>query len=175
MNSTATLTHILNFLTEIGIPHKLSTLENNTFLPGLELQQGTLHIDADKLISPTDILHEAGHIAVALPEHRPLMTGDLMLAKTEREGEELAAIVWSYAAALHIGLDADTLFHSEGYKGEGDWLAEQYQRGNYLFLPLLVWMGLCDNPDGNGNGYPKMKKWLREPAKEEVAVVDSAG
>ena len=35
----------------------------------------------------------------------------------EDAGEEMGAIAWSYAAALHIGLDPRVVFHEDGYKG----------------------------------------------------------
>jgi hypothetical protein len=32
-------------------------------------------------------------------------------------GEEMAAIAWSYAACVHLGLEPTVVFHSDGYKG----------------------------------------------------------
>ncbi|WP_234401236.1 hypothetical protein [Pseudoalteromonas sp. T1lg23B] len=73
----ATVKTILGFLTQIGLPYQECSIEQQTFLPGLRLEQGVLHIDTAKLLHPGDILHEAGHIAVCEPTERHLMSGDI--------------------------------------------------------------------------------------------------
>lgn len=154
---------IESFLRVIGIPLRYGSLSGDCFVPGIQLQEGTIVVDREQLGWPGDILHEAGHIAVMEAHHRPLATGDLKLARTSREGEELAAIAWSYAACLQTGLPARIVFHEGGYKEDSGWLLEQFTSGNYLYLPLLQWMGLCRiKPSREGESvYPAMIKWVR--------------
>ena len=69
-------------------------------------------------------------------------------------------LLWSYAAAKNIGLAPEIVFHEDGYKGEAEWLREQFVSENYIGLPLLQWMGMTDVE--GGYPFPKMKVWLRE-------------
>lgn len=78
-----------------------------------------------------------------------------------REAEEMMAIAWSYAACVHLGIDAKFVFHDNGYKGGGSSIAENFKEGRYFGVPVLKWVGMCNNPEEE-NGYPKMIKWLRE-------------
>lgn len=59
---------IVAFLEEIGIPVRRVAIEENTFLPGVMISQGTLLVDEEKLLYPGDLLHEGGHIAVMSPK-----------------------------------------------------------------------------------------------------------
>lgn len=153
---------VSDFLNQIGIDLHYKTLPADSFLPGIELGPGCLYVDADKLRYPGDILHEAGHIAVTSKAQRAQIGSTQQAVDWPPQGEELAAILWSYAAALHLGIDPAWVFHAEGYKGDAAWLLENLQDGRYIGLPYLVWLGLCDNPGDNVelSGYPAMKKWL---------------
>ena len=79
-------------------------------------------MDSRQLKYPGDLLHEAGHIAVCTPEDRALIGTSKMDSKWPSDGEEIAAIAWSYAAAMHINLDLTILFHPNGYKNDSNWL-----------------------------------------------------
>ena len=52
------------FVESIGIEVRAEDLPD-TFLPGLDIRDGVLCIDMARLTHPGDILHEAGHIALA--------------------------------------------------------------------------------------------------------------
>lgn len=103
---------IAEFLTGIGIGVVPGEIAEQTVLPGILVDHGTLRIDEAKLVSPGDILHEAGHLAVAPAEKRGRLYNDV----SKNAGDELAAIAWSWAATLHLGLDPALLFHPHGYK-----------------------------------------------------------
>lgn len=155
---------ILAFLHEVGIPCHLTTLPDSTFLPGIDIVNGTLHIDLDKLQHPGDILHEAGHIAVAEPADRSHLCGNVSKDKTESTamGEEMMAIAWSYAALVKLGLPPEVVFHPQGYKGHSEWYIENYTGGNYLGLPLMQWAGFCaKTKEATEQNYPNMLCWLR--------------
>lgn len=158
---------IIRFLESIGIPVRIGTIENPTFLPGIYIHNGGMTVDPEQLLYPGDLLHEAGHIAVALPGDRQAMQGDIGAAtsKNQADGEEMMAIAWSYAACLHLGIDLKVLFHPAGYKGNSDWYIEQYTTGKMLYLPLLQWAGFCYDGKqaaaNNSKPFPHMVKWLR--------------
>ncbi|GAB4045582.1 hypothetical protein [Spirosoma litoris] len=154
---------IRDFVTQIGIENRDATLPDDTFLPGLLIDQGKLFIDSEKLLYPGDILHEAGHIAVTLPDQRPFLSGNIIDNSPEKMGDEIAVLLWTYAACLHIGIAPEVVFHPAGYKGDSEWLIDQFTSRNYMGLPLLVWMGLADDVSINSpNSFPTMKMWLRE-------------
>ncbi len=101
-------------------------------------------------------MHEAGHIAVAEEKLRPFIGTKEIGSDWPTDGEEIAAILWSYAASRHLGLDIEVVFHPDGYKNKSKWLIEQFNNKNYMGLPLLEWMSLCSKEE-----FPKMIKWLR--------------
>ena len=70
-------------------------------------------------------------------------------------GLEMGAIAWSYAAALHLGIDPTVVFHQAGYKGASTSILENFAAGRYFGVPILQWVGLTDET------YPVMRKWLR--------------
>jgi hypothetical protein len=49
------------------------------------------------------------------------------------------------------------VFHSDGYKGDAEWLIKMFEKNNFIGLPALQWIGLTTSEE-----FPKMKKWLRE-------------
>lgn len=147
---------IIEFLNSINIKVIEQELPADTFLPGISILGDTILIDSEKLKYPGDILHEAGHIAVTEEKLRPLIGTPEMEHNWPIDGEEIAAILWSYAASHEINLDLDVVFHPNGYKDDSQWLIEQFENGVYMGLPLLEWMSLCTKED-----FPKMKKWLR--------------
>lgn len=154
------LKQIFQFFDEFSIPYNFAEISTETFLPGIQIKNGTLQIDLEKLKYPGDLLHEAGHIAVTLSTEREKLNDNVIENHAEKAGDEMAVLLWSFAAAEHIGLSTEIVFHSDGYKGEAEWLREQFENENYIGLPLLQWMGLSD-AEGE-YAFPRMKAWLRE-------------
>lgn len=165
LNSTLYFTQIETFLNSIGISIEDSQLDDTCFLPGLRLHQTTILCDRSKLLSVGDILHEAGHIAVTEPKMRQHIGTDQMVSNWPTDGDEITAILWSFAAAKHLKIPLDVVFHTQGYKGEAVWIIDQLNAENYLGLPLLEWFGMCyaqENTLENKLPFPHMIKWLRE-------------
>lgn len=153
---------IIHFLEEIGIRVVETTLPGDCFLPGLALEGNTILMDPERLKYPGDLLHEAGHIAVTSEELRPLIGSDQMDSAWPGDGDEIAAILWSYAALKHLDLDPEVVFHAQGYKNESEWLTRSFNEENYIGLPLLEWMGFCHSTEKEGaEPFPNMLKWLR--------------
>lgn len=151
---------ILAFLERVGIEVVLEPLAQQTFLPGLAIRDGRLVVDAARLGWPGDLLHEAGHIAVSAPEEREGLNG-----VRDDPAEEMAAIAWSYAAAVAIGLDPAMLFHEGGYRGGGQALIDAFTSGDDVGVPMLQYFGMTDGRAATAapgsRPYPHMDRWLR--------------
>ncbi|MFN0212891.1 MAG: hypothetical protein ACKVT2_01440 [Saprospiraceae bacterium] len=165
MTNTQEIALILRFFEQIGIEAEYGPVPEATFLPGIFIDAGRLVIDIDKLKYPGDLLHEAGHIAMAPSAQRALMHGNIE-ADSLVDTMELGAILWSYAALKYLNLPPEFVFHQEGYKGQADWLIRQFEEGTFIGLPLLQWMGLAYDAQNAANmnvePFPFMLKWLRD-------------
>jgi hypothetical protein len=150
-----------SFLNSIGITTIEKEFEGASFLPGLKIENGKLLINREQLLYPGDILHEAGHIAVTVAADREQLKDNVIENNTAKAGDEMAVMLWTYAACRHLKIDPAIVFHKDGYKGDADWLLANYKEKKYIGLPLLVWMGLA-NDQNNKDGFPTMVKWLRD-------------
>jgi hypothetical protein len=153
-------TRIVDWLREIGLTVRISPIGADTFLPGVAMEPGGLIVDPERLLYPGDLLHEAGHLAIMLPTQR----GSTGSNAGSDMGDEIAAQTWSYAAAVHLGLPAEIVFHAAGYKGASRTLLDVYRDGK-AGVPLLQWMGLTlDRTRAaavSAAPYPHMIRWLR--------------
>jgi hypothetical protein len=151
---------IMDFLLEIGLEARVTTFEDDGFLPGIKLERGALLIDEAKLKYPGDLLHEAGHLAVKPPDERLETT----LNAGSDGAEEMMSIAWSYAAAVHLGIPLEVLFHEHGYKGGGDSLIETFSQGNGFGVPMLQWLGMTTDAKRAAESgiapFPHMTQWL---------------
>ena len=152
---------IVAFLRETGLSVHACELQTPCFLPGIQIKDGTLLVDEEKLLYPGDLLHEAGHLAVKTIARRMAAGADA----GKNLGHEIGAICWSYAALTHLGLDPAAVFHPAGYKGASENFIENYTGGSHPGLPLLQWMGLTlDEKTAREKGvapFPHMLRWLR--------------
>ena len=156
----------LAFIEQIGISVIERRLDHATFLPGLDLGPACIYVDYARLKYPGDILHEAGHLAVTPSAQRALIGSDQQDKDWPPQGEEIAAILWSYAAAIELGLPLSFIFHGDGYKDDANWLIESFEAGNFIGLPFLEWAGLSLGPQRAVSeakpAFPAMLRWLRE-------------
>jgi hypothetical protein len=156
---------VLSFLDKIGIEVVEKKL-NNTFLPGLDLGPNCIYIDFKKLLYPGDILHEAGHLAVTEAQERILIGTNKISKEWPTPGEEMGAILWSFAVTKHLDLPIEFVFHPNGYKNESDWLISNFNNEVYIGLPFLEWIGLTLSKEHalkeNKKAFPEMLKWLRD-------------
>lgn len=161
------ISRIVGFLNEIGIKTSAAILTEATFLPGIKIQGGEIVYDPEKLEFPSDLLHEGGHIAVVPSNERSKLNGNIGDGNENAMGDEIAAILWSYAAIKHINLPANLVFHETGYKGHSDWyLSNLEEDKNYIGLPYLSWLGLAADENQAAKlgceAFPVMLRWLRE-------------
>jgi hypothetical protein len=157
---------IIDFIRSIGIEVVVAPIETVCVLPGIKISNGGLVIDPECLLYPGDLLHEAGHLAVAPPDIREHMNGALDPKQDFELAGELMAIPWSYAAAHYLGIDPAVVFHAGGYHGGSASLLENFAQSKFIGLPALQWAGLTyDMKRAKELGvapFPKMIKWLRE-------------
>lgn len=159
MFSNALIARMAAFLESIGIGVIPASSLLPANFPGLDIQHGRVLVDESRIVHVGDILHEAGHIAMTDPGSR------MALRVTPTGGEELSAMAWSYAAAVHLDLGAEVVFYPESYQNFGDGLVENFTSGNYIGLPLMQKFGMTIEPrNAAASGlapYPHMLRWLR--------------
>ncbi len=147
------------FIRQVGFRVRAETLTGPTGLPGMTIRDGVILYDPATDYAPGDLLHEAGHLAVCLPDRRE--TPEL----ESTGGDELAATAWSFAAGRHLGLPSAVVFHPPSFKGEGPNLAEAFDDGRYFGVPLLQLYGMTVSPDrATQDGpppFPHMLRWVR--------------
>jgi len=155
----------IRFLKTIGIPVHFRPVATDCFLPGISIVNGEIIVDMEKLKYPGDILHEAGHIAVVPAKDRSTLNEQTIIQREQRDAEEMMVIAWSYAACVHLGIDAGFVFHDDGYKGGGSYIADNFKEGNYFGVPMLQWTGMAlvkmDEEKPDLPVYPVMLHWLR--------------
>lgn len=148
------------FIERVGIPVVREPLPEGSFLPGALVRGGSLVFDPATLPYPGDLLHEAGHIAVTDPALRPKLND-----VASDPGEEMAAMAWSYAAALAIGIDPAIVFHPDGYRGASQSLLAAFAGPSGPGVPLLGYFGMSADPrnaaEWGMEPYPAMTRWLR--------------
>jgi hypothetical protein len=148
------------FIRKIGLPLEAAVLDGSELLAGITVKDGRILLDEARLAHPGDLLHEAGHLAVCDPALRSSLP-----AVGEDGGEEMAAMAWSYAAAVHLGVDPRLVFHDDGYRGGAALYLETYERGGSIGQPLLQWFGMTLTPESAavdaGKPFPHMRRWLR--------------
>ncbi|MBV8753730.1 MAG: hypothetical protein JO328_12800 [Hyphomicrobiales bacterium] len=158
---------IVAFLTDIGFAVRAGTFAETTPLPGIMVEHGALVFDPARLRFPCDLLHEAGHLAVVPPERRATLHHNV----GADPAEEMMAIAWSYAAAVHLGIDPALLFHDE-YKGGGPAILRAFTDGGGFGVPMLQWVGMTLEAGRaraeEGAPYPHMRRWLRETGDPPV-------
>lgn len=160
---------IAGFLSDIGLEIRTGAVADDAVLPGIDVAQGALVVDESRLRYPGDLLHEAGHLAVAPPERRRALTGNV----GNDPAEEMMAIAWSYAAARALAIDPAIVFHADGYRGGAQALLDAFDGGAYVGLPMLQWLGMAYEArrarEAGAEPFPKMRKWLRETDGEGTA------
>ncbi|MBK8556061.1 MAG: hypothetical protein IPL65_09985 [Lewinellaceae bacterium] len=161
MSKADQILKIVAFIESIGINVQEGQVSAQSFLPGVEIVQGALVYDANALHYPGDLLHEAGHIALVPGHLRKQLSGNVTDLKLTDGGEEMGVMLWTYAACCFMKISPEHVFHSGGYHGQSQWLLDNYASGNYIGLPLLQWMGMCEK-EADAKSFPNMIKWMRD-------------
>jgi hypothetical protein len=160
LGDTPELATVLDFLRKIGIRIVDGAVTSDALLPAMTVRNGVLLYDPARPGWVGDLLHEAGHLAVTDPALR-----DTLVQVGDDPAEEMAAIAWSYAAAMAIGMPVGTLFHA-GYKGGPEYLIAAFAGGSPIGLPMLQYWGMAARTERSGQhddgpAFPAMRTWLR--------------
>lgn len=147
------LARIIAFIRSLGIDVHERAMTRDTLVPGIDIQDGAVVVEASRLCKPADLLHEAAHIALTDPAKRNALGGTI----GSSAAEEITAIAWTWAAAMHLEIDPAEVFHEEVISGNGPTLLENFTNGRYVGVPMLQRWGLSLQAS-----YPRMIRWLRE-------------
>jgi hypothetical protein len=151
---------IVAFLRGIGLSVQAGAVAGRTALPGIDISHGSLVVDERVMRHPGDLLHEAGHLAVVPAARRAVFHHDV----GNDPGEEMAAIAWSYAAAMHLGIDPAIVFHDAGYRGSSAAILASFERTPPIGVPLLGWLGMTVPTERitsqGAPTFPHMTSWL---------------
>jgi hypothetical protein len=157
---------IAQFIEEIGLQVSARSIPDGSFLSGILIENGKLLVDENKLIFPGDLLHEAGHLAVAPGDIRGRLSDEVVLPGLDIDAVEAGAIAWSYAAALNLGIDPEVVFHDGGYKGKSINLLTNFSMGVYIGVNTLEDAGMTVSGKkaalSGTPPYPNMMKWLND-------------
>lgn len=157
---------ISGFLNSIGIEVVAANLSDECFLPGIVVENGRLLVDDTRIEYPGDLLHEAGHLALAPEFVRPHLSGEVIIPDENMDLMEIQVTAWAYAATVHLGLEPNILFHSGGYKGRSESLIFTFSMGVYPGANGLEKFGMTATGENARKldvaPYPFMLKWVRD-------------
>jgi len=149
------------------------------FLDGVRIASGQLRYRHDA--APSNLLHEAGHLACLPPAFRPMANDDLSevfvamgsalearMAETGNPDDPLIrailqcsdpeATAWAYAFSVHVGIPERLAILDDEYAGTGAIVRMQVSSGRYLGVNGLRAAGMI----GSVRSYPRMDKWLQD-------------
>lgn len=161
MSETDPFPRIVTFIRSLGIDVTERAMRRDTLVPGIDIEAGSLVVERARLCAPADLLHEAGHIALTPRERRPSLDGTI----SSTPAEEMSAIGWTWAAAMHLDIPPTDVFHEEVISGNGPTLLENFSEGRYLGVPMLRHWGMTfekGQADGDVEPYPHMIRWTRD-------------
>ena len=139
---------VATFLESLDIPVRATRITHKSLVPGVDIHEGGLIVDERQLLRQADVLHEGGHIAIMPRALRRELYGTI----SSTPAQEVSCIAWTWAAALHLGLPPEEVFHEQVISGNGPTLLENFSEGRYVGVPLLRKWGMTVD-------YPRMLRW----------------
>lgn len=171
----------LAFLNNIGLTCHLKPGATG-FLDGLYIQNGELFVDPRCIVS--NLLHEAGHLAILpgrirhfanndldamesiIMEHIDFSNPDSLESRAVLQSGDTEATAWAFAAGLAIGLTPEAIIPDDHYDGEGASTRTTLRQTRYPGINGLAAAGFCvirpalEKHFGLPT-YPKLAKWLQ--------------
>lgn len=163
---------VIEFLRDIGIEVILVD-EVEGFLDHIEIVNGTLHITSSA--PPSDILHEAGHIAIFPENYRHMVNGNIdeccadifdqvqdlhpehPLIQALLQCSETEATAWAWAAGKHLGMEEPHIITNDAYDNEGESIRLALSMNSYFGINGMAAAGMTTK-----GMYPKMLKWTQD-------------
>lgn len=153
---------VVAFIRSLGIDIVEAPMARKTLVPGADIVAGGIVFERSALCQPADLLHEAAHIALTVPDRRASLDGTI----PSSPAEEMAAIAWTWAAARHLDIAPHEVFHDEVISGNGPTFRENFSADCYVGVPMLQYWGLTverKSPTADPAAvYPNMIAWVRE-------------
>lgn len=137
----------------------------------------------------SDVLHEAGHLAVLPGRFRSLASGDIDdvqklmgesidfgspdtgEARAALQSGDSEATAWAWAAGCHLGLDPNRIIRNEDYERTGEEVRQALSMNSYLGINGLSSAGFCVVRAGALErmrrlpAYPKLAMWVQHDFK----------
>ena len=171
----------LAFLNDIGLTCHLKPGATG-FLDGLCIQNGELQVDPSCRVS--NVLHEAGHLAILPGRIRHFANNDLTAmdsiitkyidfsnpdlpeVRAVLQSGDTEATAWAFAAGLAIGLKPRTIIPDGDYEQNGLSVRIMLQQKRYLGINGLAAAGFCVTRPASKKHfglptYPNLAKWLQ--------------
>lgn len=162
MKNEKYLQKIIEFINQIGIRCEEGIVDQNTFLPGLDIENGVIIYDSLMLENCGDLLHDAGHLAVLKKKDRNSSQNAQVMGDLNDDQAEKAAIAWSWAALQELDIPPAVVFHSDGYRGGSELLIDKFEQKNYIGVDTLERLGMTTEKQSLGSiTFPEMNSWLR--------------
>lgn len=172
------LAKTIRFLNQHGLQCRLQDKVKGV-LPKVMILAGELVVDPR--CHPSDVLHEAGHLAIIPAQYRKTISGDVdkgveaMLDNIERLGldpdhplyraaiqsSEPEATAWAWAAGKAIGLPDKEIIRNHHYQNRGAELRFALQAGAHAGIHGLKHAGMCELARRGPGSYPEMKCWAQ--------------
>lgn len=163
---------IIEFSQKIGIEVvKGESKDMVGSINGAVIDAGVLKY-SDGVRYPGDIVYLASSIAICHPACRSKLSTPLTFTDVQlKTAHSMVTAAWCYAACVHLGIPASVCFHEGGYQGQGGWLAQSFEGGQYFGLPFLQLFRMAydlDAAEAAGVApYPNMVSWLRADQDHE--------
>lgn len=167
--------HVAAELAAIGLT-MIPDDEAQGFLPGIRIDQGALRYAPHAL--PSNLLHEAGHLAICPESLRHHASGNLsglwraLGAQFEAwqtgnpddpfiraclQCSDPEATAWAYAFGTHIGMSPEEIILDDQYDGAGDAIRLGLQMNAYIGINGLRAAGFLRSV----KAYPALDRWLQ--------------
>lgn len=170
----------LSFLSDIGLPVAVERGARG-FIEGVELRDGGLRVDP--MASVSNVLHEAGHLAIVPSKFRHYLSGNIAhgLQQAFEEMEEhglpgddplyrkmlqtgdTEATAWAWAAGKALNIPEELIIRDEDYDGTDESLRLGLSLGAYLGIHGIANADFC-TPRRSHRGlpvYPQLAFWLQ--------------
>jgi hypothetical protein len=150
---------LLEFLNKIGLETIFSNDNNlfeKTFLKNVSIKNGVLFVNNKTKTS--NLLHEAGHLAVLHPDYRKLVNNNLstILKKAITEidfmqecnakygyCEEVCATAWAYAVGVYLEFKEKDIIEKLQYQNAGNDIFFDLENKTYIGIKQLQYAGFC--------------------------------
>jgi hypothetical protein len=181
------LENAMQFLNKIGIETRME-VGSHGFLPGVRIVNGTLAVDPR--CKASDLLHEAGHVAIMPRRYRHMLNGDILpaliaawedavkidahpespLMRALLQCSDPEATAWAWAAGRHLGLEPEEIIPDSSdphiYGGEAAGVRLAHELNHSLGAHGLAAAGFCQVGMFNRHNplppYPRLAFWTQQ-------------